>query len=63
MYHKTPAAGGRAAEIEKGAPDDIYLGFIGVEGLEQRIVVELISVLQYNDQPNNSGLVVGGEKE
>ena len=63
MYHKTPAAGGRAVEIKKGAPDDICLGFIGVEGLEQRIVVQLISVLQYNDQPNNSGLVVGGLKE
>lgn len=60
MYHKTQAAGGRAAEIKKGAPNDTYLGSIGVEGLEQRIVVELISVLQYNDQPNNSGLVVGG---
>ena len=60
MYHKTPAAGGRAAEIKEGALDDIYFWFIGVEGLEKRIVVELISVLQYNDQPNNSGLVVGG---
>jgi len=60
VYHKTSAAGCRAAEIKKGAPDVIYLWFIGVEGLELRIVLELISVLQYNDKPNNSGLVVGG---
>jgi len=60
VYHKTPAAGRRAAEIKKGDPDFIHLWFIGVEGLELRIVLELISVLQYNDQPNNSGLVVGG---
>ena len=45
MYHKTPAAGGRAAEIKEGVPDDTYLRFIGVEGLEQRTVVKLISVL------------------
>jgi hypothetical protein len=60
VYHKALVARRRAAEIKKGAPDFIYLWFIGVEGLELRIVLELISVLQYNDQPNNSGLVVGG---